>query len=100
MPLAIEVETDAGLVGIIHAECPYIDWNMLMENIANLPEYALDCALWNRNRIQSCLDDNILNIPQVFVGHTPLKRAVRLGNVYYIDTMGWRKEGGFTIVRI
>lgn len=100
LPLAIEIETDSGLIGIIHAECPYNDWNKLRENVATLPEYALDCALWNRNRIQTGLDDNILNVHQVFVGHTPINDPVRLGNVYYIDTMGWRKEGRFTIVCI
>lgn len=100
LPMAIEIETDSGLVGIIHAECPYNDWLKLRENISNITEYAIDMALWNRGKIESRNTDEIKNIDKLFVGHTPLKQPVRLGNVHYIDTMGWRKEGRFTIVRI
>ncbi|MNJ66123.1 hypothetical protein D3C77_621740 [compost metagenome] len=34
------------------------------------------------------------------VGHTPLRQAATLGNVHYIDTMGWRPQDGgyFTLL--
>ncbi|MNP86343.1 hypothetical protein D3C76_1865230 [compost metagenome] len=33
-------------------------------------------------------------------GHTPLRQPVVLGNVYHIDTMGWRPQDGgyFTLL--
>lgn len=100
LPLAIEIETDNGLIGIIHAECPYNDWNKFREIINSLSEFDIDSALWNRGKIESMNHESIKNIFRVFVGHTPLKNPIVLGNVAYIDTMGWRKEGKFTIVRI
>jgi len=100
LPLAIEIETDAGLIGIIHAECPYSDWEVLRNNAENLPEFALDCALWNREKIKTRNNSKIANIHILYVGHTPMAEPCQLGNVRYIDTMGWRKEGRFTIVCI
>ncbi len=33
-------------------------------------------------------------------GHTPVPEPVVLGNVYHIDTGGWRGEGYFTLLEL
>lgn len=99
LPLAIEVETPEGVVGIIHAECPNKDWGVFHEKVGRLSEYEIDYALWARGKIDSKNGDNIPGIHKIFVGHTPLSDPVQLGNVHYIDTVGW-SEGRFTIVQL
>lgn len=101
LPYAMQIETDAGVVGVVHAEVPKGDWQLFSK--------ALQCGMINRNIRNSALWDrvkingdysNVSGVDVVYVGHTPLDNPVRLGNVNYIDTAGWHKSGRFTIVRI
>lgn len=105
LPLAIELETANGLVGIVHAGCPFNDWRnlrsvLVSEAISNADLRALRKAmLWDRSRIQDCLTDAITGVVAVVVGHTPIERVTSLGNHIYIDTMGWHPRGhGFTLL--
>lgn len=104
LPLAIEVETDYGRVGIVHADVPYSDWeeiyklegtqdNMKTEGIKNI-------MLWSRDRINNSITSGVNNIDRVYVGHTPLNDSISLGNVTYIDTGACFSDGKFTIVCI
>lgn len=80
----IEVQTEYGVVGIIHAEVAGCDWNYCKENIHR--KDIQQQVMWDRDKI-SCMDtENVRGIDFVIVGHTPLKRPTRLGNVFYIDT--------------
>lgn len=48
LPIAIDVETDTGLVGIIHAHCPHADWNQLGNLFNGMHKYdMIDTALWS-----------------------------------------------------
>lgn len=87
LPYAIEVETDAGLIGIVHAECPINDWNALRDGFRGDEfEYFQENCLWSRNRIQNKDDSIVENVHMIYVGHTPVKNPVVLGNTVYIDT--------------
>jgi serine/threonine protein phosphatase 1 len=96
LPLAMEIETDQGLIGIIHAECPFNDWNKFKESEEDFS--IRNMALWERNRIYGATDKDVLGLRALIVGHTPVNDVVQSGNVLYIDTMGWRPKGKFTVL--
>lgn len=105
MPLAIEVETARGMVGIVHADCPEADWprfRALLENSAakDLQASAQETCLWSRRRITDMDRSAVAGIFAVVVGHTPLEQPTILGNVYHIDTGGWLDEGRFTLLNL
>jgi len=108
LPHVIELDTAHGVVGIVHAECPFDDWNDLRrvaitkakgELTSKAFRHVEDALLWERDRIKFTKNSPIANIYAVFVGHTPVKQPVALGNVLYIDT-GAGKGGRFTIFNI
>jgi serine/threonine protein phosphatase 1 len=99
MPHAIEVETANGLVGLVHADVPVADWNDLADALSghNADAYKMRC-LWDRDRITKELRHEVAGVRAVIVGHTPVKRATVLGNVYFIDTGAWLRGGHFTFI--
>jgi serine/threonine protein phosphatase 1 len=40
----------------------------------------------SRERIAALDDSGVMDVDRVFVGHTPVRAPVSLGNVHYIDT--------------
>lgn len=84
LPYAIEVETDNGLIGIIHADCPVPDWDNL-EKALKKPENR-KIALWNRARLYNGIDSKVDNIFTIYVGHTPVAEPFVSANIVYIDT--------------
>lgn len=95
LPVAIELETDAGLVGLVHAECPLADWAELRRALTDeaLPAAQLtplvDTLLWGRGRADSLDCSEVAGVLAVVVGHTPVERVTSLGNTVYIDTGAW-----------
>lgn len=53
LPLAIEVATPQGMVGLIHADCPYDDWQRMHD--AEHSAAAIECCLWSDARLPSPL---------------------------------------------
>jgi serine/threonine protein phosphatase 1 len=100
LPIAIEVETDSGLVGLIHAECPLDDWNLFKKLYATNAEYFDQVAMWSRKRISAGNESIVEGLHRLYVGHTPVKYVVTLGNVVYIDTGSCFTGGCLTIVQI
>lgn len=86
LPIAIEVETDAGLVGIIHAECPLDDWGLFKSMYPDNQAYFDNIAMWSRKRIQSKSTHNVVGLHKLYVGHTVVREVAELGNVVYTDT--------------
>lgn len=103
LPLAIEVETAAGLVGLVHADCPRRDWASLVAALeagnAEAEHVAAMCQ-WSRRRIQAEDVSGVSGVQAVVVGHTPVRQPAVLGNVYHIDTGGWFKDGHFTLLNL
>lgn len=103
LPVAIELETASGLVGIVHADCPFPSWQQFIAALKNQSmskaerERIVDAAQWSRDRITQLDDSMVDGVRAVVVGHTPMGRFTTLGNVLYIDTMGWRGRD-FTIL--
>lgn len=97
LPLAIEVETAEGLVGIVHAE-PTEDWDGLRAMLQDetIPRSRMkqlrEWMLWDRSRVESGYQSVIKGLRAAVVGHTPVKRPSWLGSVLYIDTGAWASD--------
>ena len=100
LPLIIEVETPEGLIGIVHADCPFPDWDMLriqLERGLHGAQRVETTCQWSRSRITNENRDGVINVRAVVVGHTPVRQPAVFGNVYHIDTGGWM-DGHFTLL--
>lgn len=105
MPIAMEVETAAGLIGLVHADCPLPTWDMLRSMLkGHMPEQGRlqDSCQWSRERLQLRDYSGIPDLRAMIVGHTALGEPEILGNVFHIDTGGWRSNnsGYFTLLEL
>ena len=105
LPFVIEVETDRGLVGLLHADVPEgMDWQTFTAKIESGDDVATRMALGldigddsheSRRRIRTERTDGVSGIGRVFVGHTVLFGGLKkLGNVYAVDTGATFGEAG------
>lgn len=107
LPVAIEVETEAGLVGIVHADCPFPSWDRMREvlngitstGLKGMPNEVQAACQWSRGRIDSAYEGRVDGVRAIVVGHTPVREALTLGNVHYIDTGAWLKRH-FTLINL
>lgn len=89
MPLAMEVETESGRVGIVHADVPpFISWEHFLSLLKARDRDATLYAIWSRNRITGHGASRPVSgdVERIYCGHTPTRMIVQLENVYYIDT--------------
>ncbi len=97
LPIAIEVETSAGAVGLLHADCPVLFWPRLESALQDRYKRTSAACQWSRDRLRQMDRTGILGVRAVVAGHTPVPTPLALGNVYHIDTEGWN-EGYFTFL--
>lgn len=89
MPLAMEVSTDGGTVGIVHADVPpLMSWDAFMQRLEGGDPDAVFYAMWSRNRIAGVVTSLPVQgrVERVYCGHTPTREPVVVDNVHYIDT--------------
>lgn len=87
LPYLIELETERGTVGLVHAEVPAgMNWQTFVARVESGDKNVITTATWGRDRVHSSDENGVAGIDRVFVGHTPQRAAGRLGNVYYVDT--------------
>lgn len=92
LPLAIEVETNHGTIGIVHADSPYSTWAEVRSALTapNPPQSDTDFLrnylLWSRDRIASNDSYVIPDLSFLLVGHNVVPSMCVLGNVIYLDT--------------
>ncbi len=103
MPLAMEVETQAGRIGIVHADIPREhSWEKFMELLESGHEAAIFFAMWSRNRIASV--ENAVpvegQVERIYCGHTPTRDVIQVHNVYYIDTGAVYYADGYEDARL
>lgn len=95
LPIAIELQTKAGVVGIVHASCPFDSWSDFTEVLEHpdltgaLRRDVIDLATWSRDRISNQIKTPVLGARAVVCGHTPVEAPVWLGNTLYIDCKAW-----------
>lgn len=87
LPIALDIETIAGLIGIVHAECPVSDWGDMAARLGDCHAglFAQSCV-WSRDRATNEDTSIITGVKSIIVGHTPMQQPTQLGNVIYIDT--------------
>lgn len=103
LPLAMEVETETGLVGIVHADVPpLLTWDRFMDLLTVRNEDAMFYAMWSRNRISG----NASALPvqgrvsRVYCGHTPIRETLAFDNVHFIDTGAVYSSEGYRDARL
>ncbi|ENV12379.1 hypothetical protein F965_02400 [Acinetobacter schindleri NIPH 900] len=93
LPLVIEIQLEDKKIGILHADIDIHDWNQFKTNIAKgerkIPGLtsAYTNALWGRGRIRhhSKRYGTVKNIDEIYLGHTIVKKHIRIDNCHYID---------------
>lgn len=98
LPVAIEVPTAAGPVGLVHADCPVRDWRRLEAALREHYKRTRSHCQWSRERLARQDASGVAGVRAVVAGHTPVTRPVALGNVFHIDTGGWQAAGYFTLL--
>lgn len=101
LPYTIEVDTDTGPVGIVHADLPAgIDWDTCIDRLRRNAR-TQNTVVWSRHHIRSRTDVPVTGerIRHVYCGHTPTRAPVTRGNVTWIDTCAFN-GGPLTLVRI
>jgi serine/threonine protein phosphatase 1 len=96
LPLVIEIQTPRGLVGLIHADCPYDDWDAMPKG--NHSEADIDYFLWSIDRYTRQYAAPIKNLHALVHGHMTVPEMKILGNVHFIDTGGGTGRGHFTLL--
>jgi serine/threonine protein phosphatase 1 len=105
LPIAIELETRTGTVGLVHAKAPRRrTWQYFIRAIAKRNLQITENALWNGDTVGEADEFDVKGIDRVFVGHIPRPRPTSRGNVLFIDTGAFRHVlnkglGALTIAR-
>ena len=103
LPLAIEVETASGVVGIVHADVPpLISWDRFVDLLEGRNEDAMFYAMWSRNRISgNCSALPVTGrVQRVYCGHTPIRETLAFDNVLFIDTGAVYSAEGYKDARL
>lgn len=104
LPIAIEIETSEGMVGIVHADCPTADWSTLRQVLTDhandlRTKAVIEACMWDRSRFNDARTDRVAGIDLVIVGHSGVDQPCMLGNTLYIDTGAVFAGGHFSIVQ-
>ncbi|MDR5798923.1 metallophosphoesterase [Caballeronia sp. LZ001] len=88
LPLAMQLETNRGTVGFLHADVRSgMSWPDVLTRLENGDDQVTKTALWGRDRLDNDDASGVSGIGRLFVGHTPQWGGVRrLGNVFGMDT--------------
>ena len=100
LPLAIEVETDRGIVGIVHAEVPMYDWDLFKSMYAANKDRFDEIALWTWKPPTQRVPREVKGVHHVYVGHARVVEPLTLSNVTYLDTGSGFPGGKITLVQI
>lgn len=87
LPLVIEIESERGLIGLVHADVPKdLSWQEFKHEIENNNEVIIETALWGRSRLLNEIEQDIVGLGRLYVGHTVQEQIKKLGNVVALDT--------------
>jgi serine/threonine protein phosphatase 1 len=103
MPVAMEIATDTGVVGIVHADVPpFITWERFLELLENRDPKTIFYSIWSRNRLSDYSVSKAVagNVDRIYCGHTPTRGTVRIENVFYIDTGAVYALDGYAEARL
>ena len=90
LPIMLETIVNGKSIGFVHADIK--DWDTSKYIIKDLSyeksllDYTCNSLQWGRSRIKQKNSIRCKGIDHVFLGHTPMKEMVTLGNCSFIDT--------------
>lgn len=88
LPLAIELLTPTETIGIIHAQCPYNNWDEFKKMTkAELEFTGAATAQWARTNYDKQADIQVKGVDRLLVGHNPTRsgEVEVYGNTTYAD---------------
>jgi len=108
LPFAMQVETNSGTVGLVHADVPpAMTWPQFVAQLRAGDHKTRMSALWSCSRIDYQDHSGVAGITRVYVGHKIQVGGVNcLGNVWFIDTgafLSYRRrsqEGELSLVEL
>lgn len=98
MPMALEVETRSGMVGIVHADVPPgLSWDGFKQLLEEGDSEVLTYTLFSRNRINGAGYHRPVagDIDRIYCGHTPVRKPFSVDNVHFIDTAAVYNANGY-----
>ncbi len=94
LPILIEVETEKGIVGIMHADLPKrISWQQFVGLVQESNPSVLSKAIMGRSRVCGRYCEDVRGVWRIFCGHTVITKSRLQGNVYCIDTGAYLGTG-------
>ncbi|MFK0310547.1 metallophosphoesterase [Pseudomonas sp. NPDC090233] len=100
LPIALELQTDEGLIGLLHADSPFMDWAALRDSLLFDDDAKVrEICQWSRQRLKEGDTQVVEGLRALLVGHTPVLQAKKLGNVWHLDTGGWA-AGYFSLMDV
>lgn len=108
LPIATDMQTSIGRVGMIHADVPSgMHWDGIVDLINHPDVEQRRLLLSNRERVKKTDCTPVPGIERLYVGHNVVRRPMVLGNVVAIDTGAykgrtrkWRGKGQLSVVRV
>ncbi|MCF6236240.1 MAG: metallophosphoesterase [Gammaproteobacteria bacterium] len=101
LPVVIEIETQNGVVGIVHADVPSrMNWGSFVSRLKTGDKKVREIALWSRIRSTSILSKSIDGITKVYCGHTIVDEPKMIKNMHFMDTGAYKKNGKLSILAI
>lgn len=97
LPLAIELDTTYGRVGIVHADIPKgMSWTRFIRLLEMGDLDTRKTAIWGRSRIKRLFSSPVKEIDRVVCGHsvTPNYKIVIKANVWFIETGAFLHDDG------
>lgn len=89
LPIMIELDYKGKKYGFVHANLPYDDWEHVKECVIKGDviddRHIIDHLIWSRD-IANKDHVDIAFIDKVFIGHTPVGKPKKIGNVLMIDS--------------
>lgn len=95
LPLGIEVLTPTEKIGIVHAQCPYDDWNLFKKMSAGELEWdGMATAQWSRSNYDKQADIQVKGVDRLMVGHSPTRsgEVEVYGNTWFCDLGSFFKD--------
>ena len=104
-PLAIEVQTDRGPIGILHANPPDQDWSVVEQWLADPDEATVETIVWGRSLIRRVWEGKpippVAGLAHLYTGHTVVgPEPLTVGNQTWIDTGAVFGVGRVTLHRL
>lgn len=103
LPLAMEVPTQRGMVGIVHADVPEgMNWQDFTAALIKGHKEITSHALWSRLRVRNAESSRpVEGIQEIYCGHNIVHTPVSAGNIHFIDTGAYLgRDGKLTIIDI